>query len=328
MIDVIGGPVSVGTTTFWRAYWTTLRPYLFFVSGVSGLVGLALPGQLDWPRFVATLAACFFSYGLGQALTDVTQIDTDSISSPYRPLTQGIVTPRQVSLVSLTGLVLCALVLGMSNPVALLPCGVAVAGLASYTPMKRRWWAGPLWNSWIVALLPLIGFLCAPATVSRVAGSSALFAAMGSVFFSYAIFVLLGYHKDISADRLTGYQTIPVRFGWSTSVLVSGGFLVAALICSALLMRAWTPTLATAADLLPPLFWAAGAAMLVAAHLAMLRTRVEAEAHGSIALVVRGYVLLHLGEATALMPLLTWPGLAGYALFELALAARPERSQI
>jgi hypothetical protein len=32
--------------------------------------------------------------------------------------------------------------------------------LASYSFFKRRWWAGPAWNAWVVALLPAIGLLC------------------------------------------------------------------------------------------------------------------------------------------------------------------------
>ena len=71
---------------FWRHYWTTLRPYLFFVSGISGLVGMALFPDLSGPRLALGFAALFISYGLGQAVTDVFQTDTDSISAPYRPL--------------------------------------------------------------------------------------------------------------------------------------------------------------------------------------------------------------------------------------------------
>jgi len=83
---------SVG---FWRAYAITLRPYLFFVSGAAGLVGLALT-RLPAPPFLAAFAAFFFSYGLGQALTDVFQRDTDALSAPYRPLVRGELAPGPV----------------------------------------------------------------------------------------------------------------------------------------------------------------------------------------------------------------------------------------
>ncbi|MBI6546211.1 MAG: UbiA family prenyltransferase, partial [Cyanobacteria bacterium NC_groundwater_1444_Ag_S-0.65um_54_12] len=153
-------PYPLSSPRFWDAYWITLRPYLFFVSGTGGLVGLAAAPDLSPGALGSAFLAFFASYGLGQALTDVSQIDTDSISSPYRPLVRGEITPRQVLLISLSGLLLCAVILAVLNPWTLIFSLAGVAGLASYTTFKRYWWGGPLWNSWIVALLPAIGLLC------------------------------------------------------------------------------------------------------------------------------------------------------------------------
>ena len=92
-------PHPTFSAAFARAYWITLRPYLFFISGVSGAVGLAIYPNETTLNLVLAFAGFFFSYGLGQALTDVFQTDTDAISSPYRPLTQGIIAKRQVLIV-------------------------------------------------------------------------------------------------------------------------------------------------------------------------------------------------------------------------------------
>jgi 4-hydroxybenzoate polyprenyltransferase len=323
-------PYSILSLSFWRAYWVTLRPYLFFLSGVSGLVGLAIAPGLSWTEIALAFAAFFFTYGLGQALTDVFQTDTDALSSPYRPLTQGLITGRQVLAVSLTGLFGCTVVFFLFNPWTLALCALGVLGLATYTSLKRRWWGGPFWNSGVVALLPAIGLLCGEPSPQRAFSTPLLWALMASVFFSYAIFVLLGYFKDISADRPTGYDTLPVHFGWRASVWVSLGFWVAAAAASATAM--WkTGILARPLDahaVLAGLLWVAGLLVLGYAHPVMLRTTDEKEAHVSIAFVVRGYVLLHLGEAAAARPELALPALGYYALFEGALALRPERSQI
>jgi 4-hydroxybenzoate polyprenyltransferase len=324
-------PHPVASLAFWRAYWITVRPYLFFVSGVSGLLGLSLVPHLTLAERVAAFLAFFFSYGLGQALTDVFQTDTDRLSSPYRPLTEGLITGRQVLAVSLTGLTGCAAVFLLLNPWTLAFSALAVLGLATYTTFKRRWWGGPFWNSWIVALLPAIGVLCGERSPAATFSRPELWAVMGSVFFSYATFVLLGYHKDISADRATGYQTFPVRFGWRPSVYVSLCYAAAAAASSvAMLLLSRLPE-AAAPSLEPVLtigLWVAGIALLAYAHVRMLRTTVEADAHHAIAFVVRGYVLMHLGEAAALSPVLALPALGYYALFEGALAVRPERTQI
>ncbi len=320
-------PYAVSSAAFWRAYAITLRPYLLFVSGASGLVGLALAPRLSWGALGAGVAAFFLSYGLGQALTDVSQIDTDSISSPYRPLTQGVITGRQVLLVSLAGLLLCAVVFVVLSPWTLALSALGVAGLATYTPLKRRWWGGPFWNSWIVALLPAIGFVCG-ASPREALGSGPLAAAMASVFFTYATFVLLGYLKDISADRQTGYDTMPVRFGWVASVALSLACATLGLAASAWLLGALPFSWRTPQGAGVGVLWGTGAVLLVGGHLAMLRTRDETRAHGPIGIGLRGYVALHLAEAAAARVELVVPSLAYYALFEWALAARPERTQV
>lgn len=323
-------PYSLVSFSFWRAYWVTLRPYLFFVSGAAGLLGLAMTEGMRLPAFAAAFLAFFFSYGLGQALTDVFQTDTDAISSPYRPLVRGIVSRGQVAGVSLAGLALCATVFLLCNLWTGSFAAACVAGLAVYTPFKRRWWAGPLWNSWIVALLPAIGLLCGGADVADTFSSIVLWYGMGSVFFSYGVFVLLGYFKDISADRATGYRTLPVVVGWRPSVLISLVLAAAGLGCSCLLVeRSGLPGRALRLEeILTWLFLGGGAASLLVAHAVMWRTRREGRAHVSIALVVRGFVLLHLGEAAALMPGLALPAVSFYALFEAALAGRPEETQV
>jgi 4-hydroxybenzoate polyprenyltransferase len=320
---------SLASPRFWRAYGVTLRPYLFFVSGASGLVGLAMADELRPDTFWIAFAALFCSYGFGQALTDVFQTDTDSISAPYRPLVRGQIARRHVFGVSLGGLGLCAIVLLALNPWTLVLSAAAVAGLVSYTPLKRRWWGGPLWNSWIVALLPVLGLLCGR-PVELAAAGRLLLPGMASVFFSYAIFVLLGYFKDVEADRATGYQTLPVRYGRKVSVAVSVLLLAAAVTASGVLLlrggallREADPRWVAGAGL-----WCAGLVLLALAHVQIWATTRDEEAWRAIAQVVRGYVALHLGEATLLCPALAWPCLGLAALFQAALAARPCKEQI
>ena len=325
-----GAAHRLGSAAFWRAFGVTMRPYLCFVSGSAGLVGLALAHGVGPGAFAAAFAALFLTYGLGQALTDVFQTDTDALSSPYRPLTQGRITRAQVLAVSLTGLGACGLVLAALSlwtvPLSLL----AVFGLVAYTWFKRRWWGGPLWNAWVVAVLPAIGYLAGGGSPHALAADPLLRSAMLSVLFSYAVFVLLGYFKDIAADRATGYRTLVVVAGWRTAALVSLGFAVAAVAASAWLVGrlgafsgAGPASLAVALPL-----WLSGAMALIGAHPHMLRLRGEREAHRAIAWTVRGFILLHLGEAAIGLPGLVIPALVFYGCFELVLARRPERSQV
>jgi 4-hydroxybenzoate polyprenyltransferase len=288
-----------------------MRPYLCFVSGATGLVGLALT-SLPAPRFIVAGAVFFVAYGLGQALTDVTQLDTDSISAPYRPMVRGLVKPRDVLVVSLAGLVACALVLMAFNPAIALFAALPVVGLATYTPMKRRVWAGPMWNSWIVATLPFLAAL----TDGR-APRSAIGAPMATTFFAYMTFVLLGYLKDVEADRRTGYDTLPVRFGRRWTVAVS-------LVCALAAIAISLPRAASAGACV----WAVGAGMLVWGHVRAWSVVEDRDAHPAITMGLRGYIALHVGEAIVLKPALLLIGIAVLVAFEFALARRPSPEQV
>ncbi|MFC1742660.1 UbiA family prenyltransferase [Candidatus Riflebacteria bacterium] len=323
---------SLFSLSFWKAYGITCRPYLFFLSGVSGLVGLSMGKNLELKIFIPALIAFFFSYGLGQALTDVFQTDTDAISSPYRPLTQGLITGKQVLGVSLAGLGLCALVLFLCNPWTIPFTILGVIGLATYTPFKRRWWGGPFWNSWIVALLPVIGYLCLQPEPGIVFYNKALYCVMVSVFFSYAIFVLLGYFKDISADAQTGYNTLPVVFGWKVSVIVSTIFAIIATLAS-LLMLLYIGFYGDGGSVglaryVAILLIGSGIFLEFYSHYGMWKISDEKDSHGPIANCIRAFALLHLGEAVALKPELAIFSILYYIAFEVVLAIRPERSQI
>ena len=310
------------TAAFWRAYWVTLRPYLFFVSGASGLVGLALAGDVPTAILAPAFLASFFSYGLGQAVTDVFQTDTDALSSPYRPLVRGEIAGGPVLAVSLGGLALCSATFVALCPANAFLALAAVVGLLTYTPMKRHAWGGPFWNSWIVALLPVMGFFCGTRSVPAGPARSGLAGASLSVFFTYAVFVLLGYFKDVEADRRTGYETLPVRFGRPLSVAVSAVLCALGLAASAHLVGE------AARASVGGVLWLGGVLLLAGAHVRILPTTRDDEAHPAIAMAVRGYVALHLGEAALLRPGLAWAVLALYVLFEAALHARPCRAQI
>jgi len=318
-------PARLLRLTFWRDYTVTMRPYLLFVSGITGIAGMALaPGASAWR--LATLAVVFFlSYGFGQALTDCFQLDTDSLSAPYRPLVRGAIRRDDVLAVSLAGLAISCIVIGAQAPAALPLCALTVAGLASYTWFKRRWWGGPLWNAWIVAVVLLIGYVAAGGTAP---GGAPLLGALAAALLGYANFVLVGYYKDIPADRATGYRTFPVVFGLRRSHVVSDVFMAGALAGAG-------ATIAALGMARGPGRVAAGlafaAAALVAALIAQSRThRVtsDRDAYRAIGPGVHAYVLLMAAVAAAARP--SWAvGLAlFYAGFVATLRRRPMAEQI
>ncbi|UCE06070.1 MAG: UbiA family prenyltransferase [bacterium] len=317
---------------FWKAYWITMRPYLLFISGVAGMVGFAVGAERGIMPTIGAFVAFLFAYGFGQALTDCFQIDTDSISSPYRPLVQGVITKKQVLSVSLGGLLGCCFILFFLNPCTLILGVLCVFGLATYTYFKRRWWAGPFYNAWIVALLPIIGKMTTMNTnnsLSAMFENGILFPIVISIFFSYANFVLMGYFKDILADRASGYHTFVVAYGWKKAAIGSDIFALASVLATgwAISNVLLNEMVFSSQWISIPIFFAAIFALL-SAQIGIHRINDEKKAHKPISNVVRGFILLHLAEICLIRP--TWFifSILFYIIFELTLKIRPEKGQV
>jgi 4-hydroxybenzoate polyprenyltransferase len=328
--DTVLQPAKPVSLRFLGAYFVTMRPYLLFVSGITGIVGMSLAPEVDTPRALILGLVFFSSYGFGQALTDCFQLDTDSISAPYRPLVRGTLQRRDVLAVSILGLLLCGAVVTVYNPINAVPAMLTVLGLATYTPFKRRWWGGPFYNSWIVALVAVIGYLAASGTTHAEAVLSLAFAGMLIVvFFGYANFVLAGYFKDISADRATGYRTFPVEFGRKRSSVASDLLALATVGgCCIAIFTVLAGPVSIPAALVASLFISGGTTAVIVAQIRLHEVKTDTEAHHAIQPVVHGYILLLSGVATLNQP--DWAAflVAFYLTFMITMKLRPLEAQI
>ncbi len=151
---------------------------------------------------------------------------------------------------------------------------------------------------------------------------------MASVFGSYAVFVVLGYLKDVEADRATGYATVAVRFGRRAAVLASGIFCAAAIAASIVLLAGAGRAGGGLSRAPGGVLWIAGAVLLAAAHVKAWAVRTDAGAFPAVGLSVRGFLALHFGEASLLRPELAPLCAVLLLAFEAALARRPCREQI
>lgn len=317
--------VPLPSRNFFKNYLITMRPYLMFVSGMTGLAGLSLAPDAPWPKTFALFLAFFLSYGFGQALTDCFQTDTDALSSPYRPLVQGTIRKSHVLAVSLAGLAFCGLILTLAAPINLPLALLAVFGLATYTYFKRRWWAGPFYNAWIVLVLALMacvaGYGFWPGRL-LISPNALLVGAI--VFAGYANFVLIGYFKDISADRQTGYRTLPVVFGLRISALASD--LLALLVLAAFLL--FVRLNAASFYGLAGVFAVCGVGVLLYTQVRAHGVRSEKEAYKAVAPVVHAYLLILGAIVLSHKPGWSWAMIAFYVAFVLTMKFRPERTQI
>jgi 4-hydroxybenzoate polyprenyltransferase len=150
-----------------------------------------------------------------------------------------------------------------------------------------------------------------------------------SVFFSYANFVLMGYFKDISADRASGYNTFVVAYGWNKAAIGSDLFAFVSVLATG-----WGISMVLLTDMAfstrwisIPIFLAA-IVILIFAQAGIHRINDERAAHRPITNVVRGFLLLHLAEINLMRPSWFVCSLIFYALFELTLKIRPEKGQV
>ena len=321
-------PVNLFSFDFLRYYWITMRPYLLFVSGITGIVGLSFAPSLSTYASAILFLTCFLSYGFGQALTDCFQIDTDSLSSPYRPLTQGVINKKDVLTVSLIGLCLIGIILTAYALINLFLAAFATFGLATYTYFKKRWWAGPFYNAWIVSLLCLIACIAGSGDVKIVLDTE-FYLVLLVVFFGYANFVLTGYFKDISADLKTGYNTLPVVFGLKISKLISDIFAaITIILCGIVLYQIHFSNSAIFTNNYSLILYISGCAVSVLSQARLHKVQIETEAHRAISLVVHTYILLLASIAVAQKP--TWSLFLSlfYLGFIATMKFRPMKAQI
>ena len=309
---------------FLRSYWIHMRPYLLFISGIAGLAGLAVVDNLVVPAatFILAFIPFFFGYGFGQALTDSFQTDTDAISSPYRPVVQGQIRKNDLKWVSVAGLIVISCFIIPMNVLIIPLCLLMLLGLATYTYFKKNFWiAGPFYNAFIVMLLPITGFMVGGPAIFQDLLNKDLLYLCGMTFFSYANFVLIGYLKDIEADRQTNYNTFPVKFGWNKTV--GGGDVFVAIAATFCFLQLRSADLSAAIALL-----GTGVAVWgqVKAHMSKLKN--EKDSKVPILATIRAFELWHIAVIYQARPEWWWILVVFYLAFEITLSSRPVKNQI
>ena len=321
-------PAKLFSADFLRYYWITMRPYLLFVSGITGIVGLSFAPPRSLFTTTVLFLTFFLSYGFGQALTDCFQIDTDSLSSPYRPLTQGVISKKSVLKVSLIGIFIIGIILTAHALINALLATLATFGLATYTYFKKRWWAGPFYNAWIVTLLCLIAYIAGRGTVNTRLNAE-FCPVLLVVFFGYANFVLAGYFKDITADCKTGYNTLPVIYGLKVSTLISDIFaLITILLCGTVLYLFYLSDPFSFIHSYSGIIFLLGCTASLIAQIRLHKVQDETEAHRAISLVVHTYILLLASVAIVQKPDWSLFIILFYLAFIMTMKFRPMKEQI
>ena len=139
--------------------------------------------------------------------------------------------------------------------------------------------------------------------------------------FNAANFVLIGYLKDISADKATGYKTFPVVWGWQKTILLGDVFAVLTVLF--FVLRASFQVREIIPASLATIIIIAGQ---VNGHRA--RKKDEKEALIPILSTVRSFILFHIAIVLHFQPAWWAYMVLYYLVFEIFLFKRPSRYQV
>ncbi len=203
------------------AHLEMMRPYTLFHSGTLGFAsalfisgGQAQPWRLGLAFLVPTLG-----WLAGLYAGDYYDRDLDAAAKPHRPVPSGRVGAREAF-----GFMVGYITLGYAlalilNPLALLLAVLTtVFGIAYSKTFKRHAILGNLDRG----LLACFTVLFAGAAVHGLGARLSLAVLCGIFFFHDSSSNLIGAIRDVEGDREAGYRTVPVAYGVSRSVLISG----------------------------------------------------------------------------------------------------------
>src|SRR5207244_9574500 len=123
--------------------------------GIGGVVGV---GSVGWgdsglPLGLAAAAAAAFTAG-GNALNDISDIETDRVNHPDRPLASGQLTLGTARAFAASAFVIAAVLAVFINPLALLIVGLNVTLMVSYENwLKAQGAAGNVVIAYLVGSL-------------------------------------------------------------------------------------------------------------------------------------------------------------------------------
>lgn len=209
-------------------YWKLIRPVNVVLTFVAIVVACWSAGATIsdvWKIFLAAVSAAFVAAG-GNAINDYFDVEIDRINKPHRPIPAGILSLKQAKYL---WLITSSLGFLISLFLPLLSCGIVISAIGMLYWYSARWKGSILVGNFIVALMTGMTFLFGGSVVGDVERSSipALFA-----FLTNFSRELVKDMEDVEGDRLHKARTLPVRYGFFPSQVLTTVTLVMVLLLS------------------------------------------------------------------------------------------------
>ncbi len=201
-----------------------IRPVNAVVAGLAAILGYGIAAGNLVTGTILLFSAVFLITAAGNSINDYFDADIDRINRPDRPIPSGEVIPGMAWNISFA-LFSCGILIAVfTNPVCF---GIAVFNtllLVLYAArLKRTFVAGNLAVSYLSASIFLFG--------GAYLGNEGIIRILPVVlvtFFAMLSREILKTAEDVEGDAASGADTVPVRYGVRSAVLLSAVFALCA----------------------------------------------------------------------------------------------------
>lgn len=193
------------------AYVKSMRPYLFFLSGMTGLLGIVFSGvNPSAVKVIAVLSVVFLGWGVNQVINDLLGLREDRINAPHRPLVTGELPVEFAVLLSTLFCLLGGIVTYFLNPQALILYFSVFLLNIFYEYAKKIPLLGNLIFGFLLAPCVYYGAMCVNNKgLEILLDKNLLLLSLGVILVNITV-AFFTYYKDYRGDSATGNKTVIV----------------------------------------------------------------------------------------------------------------------
>jgi geranylgeranylglycerol-phosphate geranylgeranyltransferase len=198
------------------AVFRSLRPHYFVFPGAAALAGAAAaPSVQSLSSVVIVSVATALSWGIGQLINDLVDVEADRIDAPHRAGVRGLLPEGPTVAIAILLAIVVAIAVASVGPLALGLLVVSALLLLGYHPAKTVPGLGNLAHGALMGSVAALGFVsAAPEALERSVRVVAVIAIFAGVYLQ------ANYEKDAAGDRAAGYRTLAHVLGLRRSALV------------------------------------------------------------------------------------------------------------
>ncbi len=197
---------------FIRAYIKSMRPYLFFATGIAGWLGIVFSGtEVNILRKFLVLVLLFASWGINQIVNDYLGIKEDRINAPNRPMVSGELNIKYALITTFILFVVGAVISYVLNPYALIVYLIGYVFNILYEYLKAVPLLGNIWFGILLSVCPFYGALAvSKQTLFIVFANKDLVFVSLFVALMFSTMTFFTYYKDYIGDKKIGKKTLVV----------------------------------------------------------------------------------------------------------------------